>query len=132
MKYLRVKWSTLRRRLRLLRRHDADPPVASAAFIEALDRLLRGGVRVLFVFGTMDAALRDFNEARINTRLGRILQEHASQIELVEIEGDVHGLGRVHVQETVNGTISDWIERTWRAAAGPAVGASTKVGEGQG
>lgn len=132
MKYLRAKWSTLRRRLRLLRRHDADPPVASAAFIEALDRLLRRGVRVLFVFGTMDAALRDFNEARINTRLGRILQEHPSQIEIVEIEGDVHGLGRVHVQEAVNVTISDWIERTWRGAAGPAVGASIKVGEEQG
>jgi pimeloyl-ACP methyl ester carboxylesterase len=132
IKYLRVKWSTLMRRLPFLGEHHADPPVASTSFMEPLDRLLRQGIRVLFVFGTTDAALRDFNEAKIDTRLCRILQEHTSQIEIVEIEGDVHGLGRVHVQEAVNVTISEWIERTWRGAVPHGVGPSIEVGERRG
>jgi hypothetical protein len=65
---------------------------------------------VLFVFGSADTDYWDFRKALELTPVGGLLKTNPLA-ETVEIEGDVHGLGRVHVQDEVIKTIAEWVTR---------------------
>jgi pimeloyl-ACP methyl ester carboxylesterase len=85
----------------------AQQEVASGAFLEAFEAVLARGIPVLMVYGTSDAAYEGFIVAG-NGHLGRIVERYAGLVEVVELKGDVHGLGRLDVQDAVIDTIARW------------------------
>jgi hypothetical protein len=89
---------------------DDGQPTVSPSFLEPLKRVLARGVPVLFVFGSADTDYWDFRKALELTPVGGLLKTNPLA-ETVEIEGDVHGLGRVHVQDEVIKTIAEWVTR---------------------
>jgi hypothetical protein len=116
--YIGAKLATLRRRLRPSRSRASEGEVVSPAFIEQLKTALELDIPVLFVFGTTDAAYREFAEALETTTLGALVK-NGSLVDVIEIEGDVHGLGRVRVQEDVIDVIAKWVGRRARSSSKP-------------
>lgn len=116
--YIGAKLTTLRRRLLSSRSRASEGEVVSPAFIEQLKTALELDIPVLFVFGTTDAAYREFAEALETTTLGALVK-NGSLVDVIEIEGDVHGLGRVRVQEDVIDVIAKWVGRRARSSSKP-------------
>jgi hypothetical protein len=65
-------------------------------------------MRVLMVYGSSDASYDDFLRAK-DGPLGELMERYASLVDVVLLEGDVHGLGRLRVQDAVIEAITKWI-----------------------
>jgi pimeloyl-ACP methyl ester carboxylesterase len=84
-------------------------------FVEPLRELGERRVPVLLIYGTEDHHYEDFVVARTG-RLGAVLDQ-SPLTEVAVVEGLVHGLTRVEIQERVAELALDWITRH---ADGPA------------
>ncbi|MGH2806115.1 MAG: alpha/beta fold hydrolase [Actinomycetota bacterium] len=71
----------------------------SSHFVDPLRDLVKRALPVSFIYGTEDWHYRDFVTAR-EGGLGKVL-EKGSAVDLVVLEGEVHGLATVKVQEEV-------------------------------
>lgn len=107
-KAIRAKWRALVATVR--RGHRADPSEASDHFVDPLSTLIQRDIPVLFLYGEEDDAWREFDRAR-RGRLGRLLEQGSSQVEVVTFPGMVHGLSTITIQQTVAGQIEDWLAR---------------------
>ena len=89
----------------------------SAMFLEPLRRLAAGDIPVRFVYGTKDWHYDDFERGR-SGRLGNVL-DASPLTDVTLIEGEVHGLTNVRVQEevaeVVMRTVTDWSDSRARA-----------------
>jgi pimeloyl-ACP methyl ester carboxylesterase len=85
----------------------ADPRV-SPDLLQLIEGAFRRDLRVLMVYGSSDASYDDFLRAK-DGPLGELLERYASLVEVVLLEGDVHGLGRLRVQEAVIEAITTWV-----------------------
>ena len=108
LRHLRVKAGSLAGRGRSRKGAPARDWV-SPNVIGPLERLVEGGVPVLFVFGTEDDYLRDFERVR-SGRLGEALRTGAGLIEVsTAVEGRVHNYTAVDVQEAFLRVVEEWI-----------------------
>jgi pimeloyl-ACP methyl ester carboxylesterase len=111
-KIIRAKSAALKANLSPRRREARGPSSdpASPEFQRVLEQVLDRGIPILMIYGDSDAAHEDFLKAKAG-QLGKILERYDSLVDLVELEGDVHGLGRLRVQESVIGAITTWLRR---------------------
>lgn len=81
----------------------------SRQFENALERLAEREIPLTFIYGTKDWHYRDFRDAR-RGRLHPILKR-SPLTEVVEFDGEVHGLTRIEVQRRVATLILERMER---------------------
>jgi pimeloyl-ACP methyl ester carboxylesterase len=92
--FVRARWRKATARFR-----TPDPtPWMSRPFLAQLDRLIQLGLPVLFLYGTEDNDHVEFEQARAGA-LGRLLERGSATVKVEVVEGSVHGLDRVDVQE---------------------------------
>jgi alpha/beta superfamily hydrolase len=95
---------------------DTGPTWLSRRFVGQLQRVVAGGVPVLFVYGDEDGYLRDFETARATVL--RPLIEHAGPLVRIEtVAGRVHGLTSVATQDAVLATVEQWVGQALPAVA---------------
>lgn len=93
------------------RRRRALPPWVSRPMVDAVERLLRRGVPVCFVYGQQDPLARDFAEARAG-RFGAILERHPERVEVHDaFPGTVHGFPTLAAQEHFSQVTEAWLTR---------------------
>jgi pimeloyl-ACP methyl ester carboxylesterase len=110
-RYARAKARYVRDSVRITRRAR---PVASPTpmFIRQLQEVARRGVRTLLLFGSEDFAYARFQETADQIRAIRGYDAHCEEVVL---DGDVHGFGRLAVQDGVVDAVSSWARRTREA-----------------
>jgi pimeloyl-ACP methyl ester carboxylesterase len=98
-------------------------PVAdgmSSTFYEPLAQLAERRVPVLIGYGLEDRFYSEFQAARAKPRLGRLLDEPGSTIEVRTVEGSIHALRRISAQDAMVALTTGWLteihERASRAA----------------
>lgn len=101
---------------RLAGRRPPDVEWLTDNFVEPLRKLGRRRVPVLLIYGTEDHHYEDFVVARDRGRLGKVLEESPTT-EVAVVEGLVHGLTRVEIQDRVAELALDWLTRH---AGGPS------------
>lgn len=107
----RAKGRVLRARLRGRGPGRGDDPLwVSPQFVDQVGRLVSRRVPVLFVFGTGDDVYEDFVRARAG-RLGHILEAGERTAQVVVLEGQVHGLSGVRLQDDLLGIVQGWLGR---------------------
>jgi hypothetical protein len=95
---------------------NTGPTWLSRRFVGQLQRVVAGGVPVLFVYGDEDGYLRDFETARATVL--RPLIEHAGPLVRIEtVAGRVHGLTSVATQDAVLATVEQWVGQALPAVA---------------
>lgn len=95
----------------------------STRFLEPLDRVVDRGVPVLFVYGTADWQLADFERARAG-RLGQILDKAGPRAEVAVLEGRVHGAVDPRVDDAVIDLVADWVARLSESGEAPGSAAT--------
>jgi pimeloyl-ACP methyl ester carboxylesterase len=107
-KILRAKSARFTRFGRRRTSLDAADPRMSPDLLQLIQEAFRRDLRVLMVYGSSDASYDDFLRAKEGP-LGELLERYASLVDVVLLEGDVHGLGRLRVQEAVIEAITTWV-----------------------
>jgi pimeloyl-ACP methyl ester carboxylesterase len=87
----------------------AVPDVASPRFIEPLARLSERRTPVLLAYGEGDLFYKDFCEAKRGRRLGAVIDDSSSTIEVRTIPGSAHGLPTLAVQDAVMDLGEEWL-----------------------
>lgn len=110
-RFLAVRAQRIASRLRrfALRDRGVDDSWLGKDFLVPIQRLAERDIPVLFIYGTEDHHYHDWVLARPG-RLGKVLGG-APRTELLVMEGWVHGLTQINIQERVADTILDWIRR---------------------
>jgi pimeloyl-ACP methyl ester carboxylesterase len=117
--YLRIVRKKLDRALHRARRRTSpgtDRPAGrfqwvSPLFVEQLAGLVARRNHVLLVFGDDDDFYQDFLKGRTGP-LGAVLDRGGSRVQVVEVEGRVHGLTSVEVQCRVREVVERWFHET--------------------
>lgn len=124
LKYVRLKWQALTRRFTGRRAPSQGAEAerrerASAAGLERLvaqiDQLVARGVRVLFLFGSGDAAYEHFVKA-VEGPLGPLLESAGEQLEVRVVDGDLSGFSSLESQQALIDNVTDWLARDDRQA----------------
>ena len=116
--YVRVAWAKLKHAAGLSRESRTtahrDPhgtpetPRASRDFLEPLEATLRRGVEVCFVFGDADEErIGEFESAR-RGRLGRILDEADSLVEVGTVAGGLADVPDLEAQDAIIERVAEW------------------------
>jgi hypothetical protein len=113
-RYVRAKARYVRDSVRLAGtgRPNTSP---APAFMRQLHEVSRRGARTLFLFGSEDFAYALFQEAADQIRA---ITGYAAHCEELVLGGDVHGFGRIQVQDQLIDAVSAWAERTAKANVG--------------
>lgn len=102
-----------------LRGGAANPDLrVSPNFWDPFETVVRRGVPILLLHGEDDDAYEEFNRARAG-RLGALLEEADSLIEVATVPGKLHGLSTVQAQEAMMERVGDWLVRRGFAATSP-------------
>lgn len=97
-------------RSRLLANEPA--PVAdgmSSTFYQPLAELAERRVPVLIGYGVEDKFYSEFQAARSKPRLGRLLDQPGSRIEVRTVEGSIHALRRIGAQDAMVALTIEWL-----------------------
>jgi pimeloyl-ACP methyl ester carboxylesterase len=106
--YLRFLSTKIQRgRRRIGGRAELPDAWVSEGFLDPIRDLAERGVPVLFVYGTKDWHYEDFRLA-LTGRLGEVLSD-APRVEVVVLEGEVHGLSTVAMQQRVMDLTIGWL-----------------------
>jgi pimeloyl-ACP methyl ester carboxylesterase len=87
---------------------DVADPRMSPDLLQLIQEAFRRDMRVLMVYGSSDASYDDFLRAK-DGPLGELMERYASLVDVVLLQGDVHGLGRLRVQDAVIEAITTWV-----------------------
>lgn len=107
-KIIRAKWAKLMKFGKGRGSLVAADPRMSPDLFQFIQEALRRDIHVLMVYGSSDASYDDFLRAK-DGPLGELLERYSSLVDVVLLEGDVHGLGRLRVQEAVIEAITTWV-----------------------
>ncbi|MDQ3974585.1 MAG: alpha/beta fold hydrolase [Actinomycetota bacterium] len=80
----------------------------SPNFLRPLQRLVEREIPVLIVYGTTDDFYDDFNRG-LSKGLGELLAQAGDLITLILVEGTVHGLGSLEIQDAVAAAVERWL-----------------------
>jgi pimeloyl-ACP methyl ester carboxylesterase len=75
-----------------------------------LSAVLERRVPVVFIYGDEDLFYEDFQRAR-SGRLGRLLERTAPLVTVRAVEGKVHGLTSVDIQQRIADELNDWLRQ---------------------
>jgi pimeloyl-ACP methyl ester carboxylesterase len=106
LRFLATKISRARQRITGASRL-ADAWV-SEGFLDPIRRLAAQDVPILFIYGTSDWHYEDFQLA-MSGRLGEILAD-APHVQVTVLEGEVHGLSSVAIQQRVMDLVLGWLD----------------------
>ncbi|HEX9711448.1 MAG TPA: alpha/beta fold hydrolase [Actinomycetota bacterium] len=105
----KARGATARVARALTRRRGVDDRWLGEEFLHPIEQLAARGVPVVFIYGTEDHHYHDWLLAEPG-RLGALLAR-APLTELQVMEGSVHGLTSIDVQERVADAVAAWIEQ---------------------
>lgn len=92
------------------RRADAALDGVSRRLVSSVEALVDRRVPVLFLYGTDDRGYREFEAAR-EGRLGQLIDEAGTAVEVRTIAGEVEGFAYVDIQDALIDAIADWLHR---------------------
>ncbi|MGQ0669169.1 MAG: serine aminopeptidase domain-containing protein [Actinomycetota bacterium] len=117
---LRAKWQAFRSRdAQEAAPRGGEDRWVSRVFLDDLETVIERGVKMLFVLGTVDDSCDKFQRAR-RGRLGEALERPGSLAEVAIVEGSVHGLTSIPIQDEFTELLDGWLRRL-----GGAVGLGT-------
>jgi len=96
----------------------AATPRTRPDLLQLFEEVLDQEIPVLMIYGSSDGAYDDFLSAA-ESELGTLFKRNGRLVEVVVLEGDVHGLGRLPVQDAVIDTVTSWILEHARAGRPP-------------
>lgn len=116
LKFIRLRWRALQGRFRrpdeaaqeFAQRRRRKDQNDREVLVEQIGELARRGVRVMFLYGTGDAALEHFEAVRLSTRLGRLIDDPESSVRVEVVEGDLSGYSSIAAQTTMIESVAGW------------------------
>jgi hypothetical protein len=113
---VRIRASVMSLVRSLAGRPPAAPERASPQFVRQLRRVVERRIPTIFVYGEAESELLEFEAVR-RGRLGPALRDAGERLRLVTLDGPVHDLARLDVQDALIDLTHSWMDSLGDAAS---------------